>query len=100
MFAGPFFTLIYSLTAMILLVGYVPQIVLLAQAGEKDRRISVSSLGIWLALWTFCLAYGFTVLHDWRFCAVAGINVAGHALLMGLILLSRHVRFVKAKPVS
>lgn len=52
--------------------------------------ISVSTWLIWSSTWIISFMYGYFELHDFKFCLVSGINLAGHLTVILLTCKNRY----------
>ncbi len=83
------FVQIYPFVFMIGIAGYLPQICKLVRDRASADGMALSTWAIWTLTWMISLGYGITKLQDFMFCVVAGMNMAAHLAIIGIILYRR-----------
>lgn len=85
------FTALYPFVFLIGLAGYGPQLYRLMTDKSGAEGMSVPTWVIWCAAWCISFGYGISVLRDDMFMLVAGMNMIGHFMVIGLILYRRRM---------
>jgi len=86
---------LYSLIAIVAIIGYTPQIIQLWRSKTDSKDVSLLTWGIWMGTWIISLLYGVFELGDMKFTLVAIINLIGHVFIIVLTLCNRN-RFKNA----
>lgn len=86
---------LYQSVAVIGAIGYLPQIYTLAKAQDDCHDISLATWFIWISTWIISFLYGVFFLNDWRFLMIAGVNITGHIVVIGLTVYNRFYKFKK-----
>lgn len=85
-----FLTFAYSFIPLVGMMGYVPQIKTLLLPETRGFSISLSTWFLWLATWIISLGYGVFCLEDFLFSLTSTMNIAGHILVISLVLYKRN----------
>lgn len=83
---------LYSISGIVLLFGYLPQITKLLADTTRSIAISLFSWWVWFAGSSISLAYGLLVLHDLPFILICLASVVCEAAVILLTIYNRYVR--------
>ena len=84
-------SVLYSTVGVVLLIGFIPQILRLIRTHTDCRDISISTWMIWNYTACVSLIYSIIVLPDLKFALVNAVNVMGVNSIIALTLYKRHI---------
>lgn len=84
---------LYAVVGLISVMGYAPQIRTLLQGAKAPTEISVKTWTIWMFEGMVSLSYGIVCLHDFMFCLLMAVDVVCMAVIIGLVLNNRYVKY-------
>ena len=84
---------LYSLSGVVIVAGFLPQITKLIGATGRSVAVSLFSWWIWAATSAVAVTYGVLIVKDWRFTLLAALHLTCELTVACLVLYNRYVRF-------